>query len=515
MKQPNPPSAIARETIKLLAERKLPPTPDNFRRVYGEVSGSSVETRAWAHAIRDLIREWETYHVGITQARKREMLERVLVNFGHDPDQLHEKLAKLAYSWSESQQESPLLGEEDVPTLEHAGSGGQGLGQSLENLAQALADRWPDLARQSRDLAVTWKSTDASQDKRVAGLDALWREILIRAEDDHELLRAMQRLVRLLFENIAGLVGEDAWVRGQLVAMRALVDGQINYHTLFEAERGLAEIVAKQGKLKDNLLEAKDKLKHLISSFIDRIGEITSNTGVYQERLSAYSKRISEVEDIGQLAEMVDSLTTDMGGIQSVLRASHEELIEARSHVVQAELRIMALEKELDQVSNLVREDQLTGALNRRGLEEAFAREIARAERMHAPLSVALLDIDHFKRLNDSMGHHAGDQALIHLAKVIRDLLRPTDSLSRYGGEEFLILLANTGDEEATQVLRRLQRQLTKEFFLHDQQKVLITFSAGVVQWQPQETREQVVARADAAMYRAKAEGRNRVVRGT
>ncbi|PJF46268.1 MAG: GGDEF domain-containing protein, partial [Candidatus Thermofonsia Clade 3 bacterium] len=160
------------------------------------------------------------------------------------------------------------------------------------------------------------------------------------------------------------------------------------------------------------------------------------------------------------------------------------------------------------------RSDQLTGALNRRGMEEAFARELSRVARLGSPLSVALLDIDHFKRLNDHLGHQAGDRALVHLAQVVRSLLRPTDSLARYGGEEFLILLPNTAAEEAERVLQRVQRELTRQFFLHNNQRMLITFSAGVVELMPGEDRDSVIARADAAMYRAKASGRNRVVRG-
>lgn len=530
MKQPNQPADIAREAIKYLNARKLPPTPDNYRRAYNEVAGLPAGDRPWAQTVRDLLREWDTYQAGLTQAKKREMLDRVLLNFGGEPAGLCDKLSNLARSWAESGRGGPAQTENmadeaaqppagvDAAPLPAPATNPEtsvdsvpGLRHSLEMLADALAERWPDLAKRSRKLC---SRADADTDGLFSEVESLWREVLLRAEDEHELLDGLQRVVGLLLENMASLVGEESWLQGQLTSMRALISGQLNYHVVFEAERGLQEIVGKQGKLKDNLQEAKEKLKHLITSFIDRIGEMSSSTGSYQERLAGYSSRISRAEDLAELADVVDNLSTDMEDIQSVLRKSHDDLMEARSHVVQAELRIVALEKELDQVSNLVREDQLTGAMNRRGLEETFVREAARAERMHSPLSLALLDLDHFKRLNDSLGHQAGDLALVHLAKVVRQLLRPTDTLSRWGGEEFLILLPNTDSEEATQVMRRLQRELTKSYFMHDHKKVLITFSAGVVEWQSQETRDQVIARADAAMYRAKAAGRNRVEQG-
>jgi len=129
-------------------------------------------------------------------------------------------------------------------------------------------------------------------------------------------------------------------------------------------------------------------------------------------------------------------------------------------------------------------------------------------------MSIGLLDIDHFKRLNDGLGHQAGDEALKHLSKVVRGLLRPTDILARYGGEEFLILLPNTGVEEAEHILQRIQRELTRQFFMHGNERVLITFSAGVAERRDAESEKAMLARADAAMYSAKSMGRNRVERG-
>jgi len=130
------------------------------------------------------------------------------------------------------------------------------------------------------------------------------------------------------------------------------------------------------------------------------------------------------------------------------------------------------------------------------------------------PLCVALLDIDNFKRLNDSLGHDAGDQALVHLASICRQTLRPQDTVARYGGEEFIVLLPETPLADAVTALTRLQRELTRNFFLHDNEKVLITFSAGVTQWQLEDGQEAVIKRADELMYQAKQTGKNRVVAG-
>jgi diguanylate cyclase len=160
----------------------------------------------------------------------------------------------------------------------------------------------------------------------------------------------------------------------------------------------------------------------------------------------------------------------------------------------------------------MAREDQLTGSLNRRGLDDIYARESARADRRGTPLSIAMLDLDDFKRINDTYGHVAGDAALKHLVKVVKETLRSMDVISRFGGEEFLILLPETTIEAATQTMIRLQRELTRHFFLHDNEKVLITFSAGVALRHPNEGQDALIERTDRAMYLAKRAGKNLVM---
>jgi diguanylate cyclase len=157
--------------------------------------------------------------------------------------------------------------------------------------------------------------------------------------------------------------------------------------------------------------------------------------------------------------------------------------------------------------------DALTQVANRRGLAQAFDAEVGRAERAEggaASLGVALIDIDNFKKLNDTLGHAAGDQALKSLAAAVRERLRPVDHLARFGGEEFVVLLPATPVDEAQAVLTRLQRSLSEALFLHENREVFVTFSAGVTGWQPGEALETALERADEALYEAKRTGKNR-----
>ena len=125
---------------------------------------------------------------------------------------------------------------------------------------------------------------------------------------------------------------------------------------------------------------------------------------------------------------------------------------------------------------------------------------------------MGLLDLDDFKQINDRLGHNTGDAALVHLADVVRSMLRSQDLLARYGGEEFVLLLPDTALPDGIEALQRLQRELTTRFFLQDNEKILITFSAGVAQALEGETGAELVRRADQGMYLAKRAGKNRVM---
>ena len=537
MEQTKAPAEIAREAIRKLASRRLPPTPDNFRQAYAEVSGgadapeskpapaSKPEPR-WPEVLRPLVKQWDIHQTGLSQARKGEMLERVLINFGNDAPLLHEKLGALARSWAAgapdeegrvqaaaAQPEAEAAPGEPGPSPETCRPMLNALAGNLRLLAETCATPWPDLAARADGLSRTVSAADRLDAAQYEAWSAIWREVLTQIEDDHEISTGLRRLMGLLFLNIGELVGDEAWLSGQFAAMENLMAGSLQVDVLLEAERSLRELAYKQGVIKGGLDEAKDKLKALISTFIDRVGEMSRSTDGYHARMGEYSAKIGQARTINELGDVVGGLTEDVGQLRDALRQNHAELLEARNQADQAEQRIKDLQTELSQISSLVREDQLTGALNRRGMDEAFTRELARADRLDVPISIGLLDIDHFKKLNDGLGHQAGDQALRHLTKVVRGLLRPTDTLARYGGEEFLILLPNTLLDDAERILQRVQRELTRQFFLHENERVLITFSAGVAQRLPAEGEQALVARADAAMYRAKSRGRNRVER--
>ena len=155
--------------------------------------------------------------------------------------------------------------------------------------------------------------------------------------------------------------------------------------------------------------------------------------------------------------------------------------------------------------------DPLTGAGNRVAMEQTLQREIDMSRRHAQPLSVLMLDIDHFKRVNDDHGHGAGDEVLRAIAASIKAQLRNVDMVFRYGGEEFLILLSNTGREAAAMVGERLRQATQSEEYFADGQLIEITVSLGCSTLLPGESTDSLLRRADSALYVAKREGRNRL----
>ncbi|MBV4474308.1 GGDEF domain-containing protein [Pseudomonas sp. B2M1-30] len=155
--------------------------------------------------------------------------------------------------------------------------------------------------------------------------------------------------------------------------------------------------------------------------------------------------------------------------------------------------------------------DPLTGAGNRIAMEQTLQREIDMSRRHLQPLSLLMLDIDHFKRVNDSHGHTAGDEVLKTVAASIKGQLRNVDMVFRYGGEEFLILLSNTSREAAAMVGERLRYAAQAQDYYAEGQLIELTVSLGCSTLLPGESAESLLRRADSALYVAKREGRNRL----
>jgi diguanylate cyclase (GGDEF)-like protein len=193
-----------------------------------------------------------------------------------------------------------------------------------------------------------------------------------------------------------------------------------------------------------------------------------------------------------------------------VISATDDRIVFGDTHlrVLTLVAAMCAPHVEIARLARLAQVDPLTGALNRRGIETEVPPDGA------TRMSVAMIDVDHFKRVNDTLGHPTGDLVLQHVATAIASVLRTNDAVIRYGGEEFLVVLPEVGIHDALMVAERLRATIAAAPTAIPGGELHVTVSIGVAERQPDELRDALIARADAALYQAKAAGRDRVVSG-
>ncbi|MGE0286464.1 MAG: GGDEF domain-containing protein [Bradyrhizobium sp.] len=181
-----------------------------------------------------------------------------------------------------------------------------------------------------------------------------------------------------------------------------------------------------------------------------------------------------------------------------------------QASLYQSRSRLKEAYRRIEELAEL---DELTGSFNRRCIMRMLDEEITRSARSSAPCSIALIDLDHFKRVNDTHGHPTGDEVLRTFAITVFANIRSVDRFGRYGGEEFLLLLPDLPNEGATLALDRLRAIVADLDWSAFSPGMKVTFSAGVATLRPGETTDSFLARADSALYAAKAQGRNRIAR--
>ena len=332
-----------------------------------------------------------------------------------------------------------------------------------------------------------------------------------------ELVDELLALCRSLTEGLTDLTEEGSWAQGQSDRLRQRLDGVAGARAVRAARELLDGTRESQRTLQRERARARDALRQMVRQLLAELGSLGEATGRFNDKVTAYGQAIEAADSIESLAEAVREMLDESRTVHELVAGARERLAAEHDRALALESRVLGLEAELRRLFDEVSTDALTQVANRRGLAQAFEQESARAVREQsgdgldtAPLAVGLIDIDNFKKLNDSLGHAAGDLALQSLAARVKQWLRPVDHIARFGGEEFVLLLPGTPVDEAQQVMTRLQRRLSASLFMHDGQEVFVTFSAGVTAWRPGETLDSALARADEGLYEAKRTGKNR-----
>lgn len=348
------------------------------------------------------------------------------------------------------------------------------------------------------------------------------------ASDELETLRArLTRRFKSLIETLM-LMGDNS---GTLTQLTSSLEENPNWAMLDElAQKTIALLNTRLQEEKQQFEGYLSKLNAKLTR-INRIVEADSATLAELKELNqSFNDSISaqmhearvKIDRQHQVESLKTDLLTSLDNIASRLEAyqnSYESKLQnlqvskvkMTEHVAELEQENLNLINELHKERQLSMQDPLTSLPNRQGFDRRLTEELSRAERHQQSLSIAIIDIDFFKRINDDFGHLVGDKVLRMMAKEMKRVCRESDFLARFGGEEFILLLPQTTVDEAYQALNKLRQHVETRPFHYQNKPVNLTVSAGVAQRQSNETLESWLDRADAALYVSKREGRNQV----
>ena len=257
-------------------------------------------------------------------------------------------------------------------------------------------------------------------------------------------------------------------------------------------------------KLDDAATDVADITDGLLQNLSGSSSVMQQSLGDLQSMREAHAEqRVSPEQAHASLEDLLNVVINTTSNVHSTVTSSHTDLQSIRDS-------IRHIEEDLAFNRKVLEQDALTGALNRQGLDHLLMREVKRAQRNGARLTAVLVDLDEFKQINDRFTHLVGDQVLIHMANLTKAVLRESDILVRYGGEEFLILLLDTDLKGASYVIDRLRLVTGRTPYMHHAQRIEVRFSAGIAQLRDDENGRAMVLRADEALYRAKNSGRSK-----
>jgi diguanylate cyclase (GGDEF)-like protein len=245
-------------------------------------------------------------------------------------------------------------------------------------------------------------------------------------------------------------------------------------------------------------------LKNIVGETIGAIQVLNKKSGAFERDdeaiLTALAAQASVAIDNADLYKKLNELNFSL----------ENKIRERTADLIRANERLSVLNKELEEIAIT---DGLTQAFNCQYFMERIKQEVKRADRYGTSVSLLMIDIDHFKKVNDTRGHQAGDAVLSGVVRVIKECLRETDLFARYGGEEFCLIATAMGLADAMVLAERVRALIEDAEFPYGAHRLKVTISIGVSAWQPdlKDDYEQMIRRADLALYQAKEGGRNRV----
>jgi diguanylate cyclase len=377
--------------------------------------------------------------------------------------------------------------------------------QSLDNIVVNLAKSQTKVSGKQNKLFQLWQSQPVEsviEPEELESIGLLFERLSIPQELSIEVEKIKKLIVeririnalRPLIDDVAELVIEtfdfdQKKVKDFLQALtRRLVNVEKMVNDFSKADcNGFDETVQLESSIEEKVAKIKASIDTAES--IDSLGEIVI------ENLDSISTNVQQFKE--NTKKRLDEFETKMANMKGKL---HETEISAEELKLSLSLQMFK-----------ANHDSLTKLPNRQSYDEHIVDAINRHKRGYGPLSLAVCDIDHFKKINDTYGHLAGDKVLKKLARVLKSSLRAVDFVARYGGEEFVLILENTPVNDAKNVLEKIRIAISQCEFHFKEQRIQVTSSFGVTEFNTIDTNESIFKRADDALYQAKQGGRNKV----
>lgn len=266
---------------------------------------------------------------------------------------------------------------------------------------------------------------------------------------------------------------------------------------------GRGALLAKE---RQKVEQDRETVLKALGTLLKSTEQLTSDVDTHNSELHQAERTIGHLQAGGDLEDLQHDLLGQIAAVLDSNQRLEDDLVCARYHMQEQE-------QELDRTRHEARLDALSGVANRKAFDEALQFHLAAFKRHGEPFALVLADVDHFKWINDTHGHQAGDRVVTHIGNVLRECVRPTDHVSRYGGDEFAILLGGIDGPGAVKIAERIRNVIERRNIEvgGSVARVAVTFSMGLSIGRDGDTAESILGRVDQALYKSKHSGRNQL----
>lgn len=507
------PADIARDTLKLLASRKLAPTPQNYQAVYEEVAGLLPQVAFPQTPLRRIASMLPTQ----TQVQKRMAAHFSQAVEAQDWADLQSTIVNYA------QLDLGIAPQHALPHLPTASaplphtvpeSLADMLARVIETTMAALGEEDHRMRDLSDQLVRFLRTAPPSQQTLEQMLHNYSYRLSFTSEDQAQRRRSMQAVLRIVIAHIASVASHDPSLQRQSQALSDAMEQPWTLEQLDNIQTRMKSLLFRHLEIESSRTEARAQLKQLLAEHAGQMSSLGKLSERHAQDLQQCAQHIQQAQDLGDLASALEAVVQSGNALATENRMVQAQLADLLEQTQAQELQITSLTHSLQEMEESTRHDPETGALNAQGLKEALLCEAIRTHRAPQPASLACLQIDQLEQVAEEGGPCARSAALTHMARQLRNTLRPQDILAHTGNGQFVMLLPGTEATQTSQALARLQAQLQQCPLLLEERLVNLSFSAGVMDMSGIDTPAEALQRVMATCEQAQRMGSARAVLG-